>query len=218
MADRQAAHLQRLLDEQVKAALVEQVAGHGPAFSAVNELRWLTDVPHDVRQRHPVNIESLGNNGSFVAVCPSLEYCVLWVRATNRRYRAEFEQFLTRVYPQVGVIPPGYHVDHLFNRKRAVALGLAYIRMALVPAGINISHGGGYERARTGMALGTPGRPRKLENVIMMKLLGFRSPPLSGVVTDEMQAFAARFAAELNVTPAQILSEITNLVRHAAEG
>jgi hypothetical protein len=103
--------------------------------------------------------------------CLSLQYHFFWAHVTNDEYRDDYIEFLKRHHGiKVPVLPSTHHVDYLFNRKRAQAMQLPWVRMGLVPTNVNCSHGGGYERARTQGGIGPAGRQRGIDEVVLMKL------------------------------------------------
>lgn len=203
------------MDGERRAIIAEMTLAkaHEP-FGAVVDIATVRDVPVEFRGRHPVNLEALGD-GSFVQVTPTIEAKVLWVRTDNDKYRESYGQFLALFHPGgPGAIPSDLHVDHLYNRERARTFALNYIRMGLVPGSPNTSHGAGYEKKRT-HGVGRVGRDRSIDTVMMLKALGFRSPPMRGTVTGEMRAFAALLGPQIGVEPGQLLQEIANLVEVA---
>ena len=131
------------------ALITEQRLTGMPAYSAVGDIGIVRDLPTSLRRQHPVNLEALGET-SFVQACPTLGYRFLWVHVENDRYRRDYELHLKRCYGDAAQpLPADLHVDHLYNRERARVFKLTYIRMVLLPRGINTSHGAGYERLRT---------------------------------------------------------------------
>lgn len=144
------------------------------------------------------------------------------------KYRAYYKDFLNRFHDYVGDLPRDHQVDHLYSEDRARKLKLSWIRMTLIPEGLNKSHGASNERAR-GKAVGTeaggearyfgsPGRPRHLDWLTLMKLFLVRSPGKSHRLRDraDIQGFAVHMAARLGVDEAEVLMGIENLRQVAA--
>jgi len=202
----------RVMEGERRSILAELEANSGiPPFAAISEIATAKNVPSQFRSRHPARMEALGE-GSFVIATPSIQSKVLWVRTDNDAYRASYATYLERHhngYP--GQLPSNLHVDHLYNRERALAFGLTYIRMGLLPSRPNTSHGAGYEKKRT-HGVGAQGRDRKIDTVMMMKAFGYRSPPMGGRKSPDMRAFASRFAPIFRISEDAVMSEIADLV------
>lgn len=104
----------------------------------------------------------------------------LWVPPAYGAYRAAFFDFLRHVYGTVDMTDAlSYDVDHLFNRARASPN--AMIRVEGVLAGINRSHGAGYEKTAgagpVAQARQTDMRPfTKVEFISILKVLGLEAP------------------------------------------
>lgn len=205
----------RVMESERRSILAELEANRGmPPFSAIGDIATAKNVPTSFRVQHPARLEALGE-GSFVISTPTIQSKVLWVRTDNDAYRSSYATYLQRHhsgYP--GQIPGKLHVDHLYNRERALAFGLTYIRMGLLPSGPNTSHGASYEKKRT-HGVGTHGRDRKIDTVMMMKAFGYRSPPMGGRKTHDMRAFAKRFSPIFGISEDAILKEVAELVEVA---
>jgi len=205
----------RVMESERRSILAELAANKGmPPFSAIGDIATATAVPTVFRAEHPARLESLGE-GSFVVSTPTIQSKVLWVRTDNDAYRASYGTYLEQHhngYP--GQIPSNLHVDHLYNRERALAFGLTYIRMGLLPGGPNTSHGASYEKKRT-HGVGAKGRDRKIDTVMMMKAFGYRSPPMGGRKTHDMRAFAKEFAPIFGISEDAVMKEIADLVEVA---
>lgn len=161
-------------------------------------------------------------------------YCFLWTHVAagkhgTRKYRDYYIEYLERCRGQSGTLPSDHEVDHLYSEDRAAKLGLVWIRMALLPEGLNASHGAAIEKSRgkavdsgadgSAVYFGTAGRPRHIDWITLMKLFLVRSPrkrqPLAGRA--DVQAFALEMGAKLGVEPAEVLRGIEELRRVAAE-
>jgi hypothetical protein len=156
-----------------------QLSGLLP-FVALNDLDWGMKVPSSMREKHPARVAPLpeAQGKAFVQTCESLHYKSVWIRTDDDEYADRYRSFLNAELGQnLDGIPSEYHVDHLFNRARAKLYGLNFVRMALIPKKINLSHGGGYEKTITE---GEAGRGRKdwkhMDEITCMKFLGFLSP------------------------------------------
>jgi hypothetical protein len=202
----------QVMDGERRAIVAEMVAAqHHQPFAAVVDMATVRDVPMQFRARHPVNLQALGD-GSYIQVTPTIASTVLWVRTDNDDYRGSYGAYLDRCFPGYpGAIPADLHVDHLYNRERAREFSLNFIRMGLVASSPNTSHGAGYEKKRT-HGVGTAGRPRAIDTVMLMKVFGFRSPPSRGTVTAQMHAFAMMLAPMIGVGADALLDDIANLV------
>jgi hypothetical protein len=187
-----------------------------PPYCAAPDIQRIVSTPRYLRQKHPVRIEELAGDRkgrAFVQHCPSLQYHFLWAHVTNDEYRNDYIQFLKSHHGiKVPVLPLTHHVDHLFNCKRAQAMQLPWVRMGLVPKNVNSSHGGGYERARTQGGIGTTGRQRGIDDVVLMKLWGVFSPRKGIPLTSEMIAHAQRMAGLFGLPTAEIERNIHELM------
>lgn len=73
-------------------------------------------------------------------------------------------------------------------------------------------HGAAYEKLRTA-GVGKDYRPRHVDTVNWMKLLGFRSPATIGEqATPEIIAFAALLAPMIGADPAELQKDVVNLL------
>ncbi|MGG5812288.1 hypothetical protein [Falsiroseomonas sp. CW058] len=216
--------LAEVMQEEREALMAEAVAAEraGAAilpYAAVAELADALHTPGALRRAHPVAFAALAGarGGALVQSCPTLGYRMLWVHADNDHYRDDYELYLRTCRGHAGgALPDSHHVDHLFNRARAQRLRLSWIRAVLLPRGINTSHGAGYEKARTRGLVGTPERPRTIDEVTLMKLWLVRSPRKGQPLTPEMRAHAGRMAALFGLSPAEIEANIRDLMAVAA--
>jgi hypothetical protein len=191
-----------------------------PFYCAVADFEILKHTPSQLRSRFPIQMIPLSpqhRGKSFVQICPGLGYKFLWAHSANDEYRDDYLVFLRDHHKlPISQLPPSCHVDHLFNRERAKAQGLIYIRMVLLPASVNTSHGAGYEKGRTQSGIGSPGRARGIDEINLMKLWGVKSPrkgmPLSPEVKDHLNHMAARFG----LPPSALEQNIRELMEVAA--
>jgi len=187
-----------------------------PPYCAVSDFEVLLRTPTSLRSQHPVSVEELPGTDlgyAFVQSCASLRYKFLWVHSDNDNYRNDYEAFLRKHYGlKLEKLPSDYHVDHLFNRKRAISMGLRYIRAILLPQGINTSHGAGYEKSRTQSGIGRPGRERGLDEVMLMKLCGFRTPRKGMPLTTEALIHAQHIAALFGLPVSEVERNIQELM------
>jgi hypothetical protein len=184
-----------------------------PPYTAIPDTSVLIGTPLGLRTRHPIDIKDLpgrDRDQAFIQLCPSLDYKFLWVHAGNENYRQDYLSFL-RAFHQVTLedLPSTYHVDHLFNRARA---GNMFIRMILLPRGVNTSHGGGYEGARTRAGVGRSGRERSLDEINLMKLWGIYSPRKNTPPTPQMLAHMQRVSVIFGIPMAEIERNIRELM------
>ncbi len=189
-----------------------------PPYVAIPEISILTSTPSAIRQVHPLVIKPFPTpdlNCGFVQICPTLNYVFLWLPPEDEHYRDVYGQFLDAYH---GVKEPmtGFDVDHLFNRARAIAMRLKFVRMVLLGPGENRSHGASYEAARTKGGVGTEGLERGIDEVTLMKLCGVRSPRKGRPLTAAMQAHIARIAATFGIPPLEIERNIRELMEVAA--
>ncbi len=207
---------------QEREALMAEYAAppQVPPYCAVPDFDVLARTPSILRGRHPVHVEEVPGSragSAFVQSCPTLGYKFLWAHADNDDYRADYLRFLrTQHGMTLDALPETHHVDHLYNRARARDMGLPFIRMVLLPRSINTSHGAGYEKARTRGGIGTPGRQRGIDEIVLMKLWGIRSPRKGMPLSPEMQMHVARMAVLFGVPAAEVERNIRELMEVAA--
>jgi hypothetical protein len=201
----------------------EGIAGAGvnvPPYAAVPNFELLKTTPRYLRAKHPVHMSELSGaqrGHAFVQTCPTLGYSFLWTHVENNNYRADYVLFLQQQYAMsVTALPGTHHVDHLFNRERARAFGLPYVRMVMLPQGVNTSHGAGYEKSRTHGGLGTEGRQRGIDEIMLLKLWGISSPRRGMPLSPEMQAHAIRMAAMFGISAAEVERNIHELMQVAS--
>lgn len=212
-------------DRERDALLAEYLFPNGvlgnvqvPPYAAIPDIRTLTTTPSQLRARHPVFIEPFPGNDTaagFVQLCPGLDYKFLWLLPEDEGYRTTYEAFL-RKYHGLADMPGGYDVDHLFNRARASDFGLAFVRMVLLAPGENRSHGAGYEASRTRGHIGARGRARGIDEIMLLKLCGIRSPRKGRPLTAEMYTHIQRIAALFGISPLEIERNIRELMEVAA--
>lgn len=189
-----------------------------PPYAAIPSISILTNSPSQLRSKHPLSIDPFPGGdlaNGFVQQCSSLGYKFLWLRPEDDNYKATYEAFLRRHY-SIAIMPTGYDVDHLFNRARASELKLAYVRMVLLGPGENRSHGAGYEKSRTKGGIGKSGRERGIDEIMLMKLCGVRSPRKNKPLSPEMIVHIHRIAALFNMQPLEIEQNIRELMEVAA--
>jgi|GEM_PF-4577095 len=212
------------LEEIVKAehdvlALETQIAGC-PPFVAANDLDDVRTRPSILRYPHPAVVNPLaGAKGTaFVVDCASLKSKVLWVGTANDEYRKDYLLFLNANY-NLGLssIPTKFDVDHLFNRSRAKAYSLQFIRVALVDFAANRSHGAAYEKDIT---INEAMRSRKtmylMDEMSSMKYFGFLSPLRDDPRDSEINAYATFAASRLGLNRAEVIKSIEYLRKTAS--
>jgi hypothetical protein len=191
-----------------------------PPYVAVPDFDVLERTPTDLRTQHPIRIEELPGEQpgqAFVQVCPTLKYKFLWAHVDNDDYRSDYIEFLRQHHAMtLESLPSVLHVDHLYNRKRARAMELKFIRMILLPVGINTSHGAGYEKSRTKGRVGTPTNQRGIDEIVLMKLCGVPSPRKNMPLTPEMLAHVQRIAAMFGTSTTKVEQSIRTLMDLAA--
>jgi hypothetical protein len=198
-------------------SLVKESGGLLP-YAAVTDPEILVRTPTFLRSVHPVTIADLtGRDRSmaFVEICPSLKYSFLWVYADNNDYRSDYRSFLRNVHQVKEDLPETIHVDHLYNRDRARQFKTPFIRLVLCPAGINISHGAGYEKKRGLSDIGRPGREHKMDEITLMKLCGLRSPRKGQPLTPEMMGHVHSVARLYGLRVEEIIRNINDLMKVA---
>src|SRR6185312_1317054 len=189
-----------------------------PPYVAISAIVDLTTTPSNLRAMYPLAIEPFPGNETtkgFVQHCPSLNYKFLWLRPEDDDYKAKYEAFLER-HHGINTMPSGYDVDHLFNRARAINLGLSYVRMVLLGPGENRSHGAGYEKSRTAGHIGTPGNQRGIDEIMLLKLCGIRSPRKNRPLSPETLTHIRRIASLFSIPPLEIERNIRELMEVAA--
>lgn len=207
--------------QQERAALLGEslIKGAPLPYSAVTDPGVLVRTPTLVRAMHPVTLETLPGRDramAFVQVCPSLQYKFLWVHADNDHYREDYIKFLKSVQRVAEQLPKDLHADHLYNRERARKLNTPYIRIVLAPAGVNCSHGAGWEKSRTKSGLGRSGRDHTMDELTLMKLCGVPSPRKAQTLTAEVMAHIHHVAQLYGVTVAEVEGNIQDLMSAAA--
>ena len=174
--------LERVITEEREALTAEFLFPAGisriqiPPYCAVPEFQVLRITPSELRSRYPIFVEDLqpGTPGrAFVQICPGLRYRFLWTHVDNDAYRDDYVFFLRKHHNMhISDLPSSYQVDHLYNRARAREMRLPFVRTVLLPKSVNMSHGAGYEKSRTRSGVGVPGRQRKIDEIVLMKLWG----------------------------------------------
>jgi len=214
------ADISGVLKREQDALAIETRIAQCPPFVAVSDLAEVTRVPSQLRFHHPASLEKLpGAKGvAFIVTCPSLNSKVLWVGAANDKYRDEYLTFLDSAYGiSMTSLPPGYDVDHLYNRARALHYGLTYVRLALVRQAVNRSHGAAYEKDITRNEAARERRHMKLmDEITSMKYFGFLSPLRDDPREAEIDAYAAFAAAKLGLDPQEIRRGILLLRKKAS--
>ena len=191
---------------------------HIMPYSAVPAIGDLTTTPRFLRAKHPVAIRPFPGADparGFVQLCPSLDSAFLWLPPADDAYRDHYRAFLA-AFHGVRALTADYDVDHLFNRARAIELGLPFVRMILLGPGENRSHGAGYEAGRTRAGINRGGRQRGIDDVMLMKLCGIRSPRQNQPLSPEMLAHVARIAALFGLPPQEVERNIRELMAIAA--
>jgi hypothetical protein len=191
-----------------------------PPVCAVSDMTTVQRLPSGLRAKHPVFIDELkaaAKAGALVQRCPSLNYKFLWTHIDDDDYRERYIGFLNQCHGmQLKELPSDYHVDHLFNRQRARGMNLPFVRMVLLPKGVNTSHGAGYEKSRTQGGIGRLGRERGLDEVMLLKLWGILSPRKGMPLTSEMKAHVLRMASQFGIPAAEIERNIRELMEVAS--
>ncbi|MCW3477421.1 hypothetical protein [Limobrevibacterium gyesilva] len=190
-----------------------------PPYCAIPDWHVLRTTPTPLRQRHPIQLIELPGSRpghAVVQLCPSLDYAFLWAHVDNDNYRSDYVRFLGAHHNlTLTSLPRTYHVDHLFNRARARSMALPWVRMVLLPSFINVSHGGGYEGSRTRGGIGRPGRPRGIDEIVLLKLCGVSSPRQGMPLTPQMRVHLARMAALFHLPAAELERNIAELMQVA---
>jgi len=191
-----------------------------PPYVAVPDFDVLKATPSELRARCPIDVEHLKNGQpgqAFVQICPSLNYRFLWTHVDNNKYRDDYLTYIRDYhYMPVTSLPQGLHVDHLFNRARARSMQLPFVRMALLPASINCSHGAGYERSRTRGGIGTPGNQKGIDEIVLMKLFGIASPGKDAPLRPEIFAHLTQMSVMFGIPVAELERNVRELMDVAA--
>ena len=212
--------LAEIMATEREALLGEYALGEVPPYAAVDALDEVIRTPSRLRIPHPcwfAACTGVPPDRAQVQSCPSLGYRFLWCHADNDSYRADYLAFANAEYGAgLDALPQTLHVDHLFNRERARAVGLNWIRMVLLPRGVNTSHGAGYEKSRTNGLIGTAGRPRGVDEVNLLKLCGLRTPRKGMPLPAEVYAHASRMADIFGLSVDDIIRNVEDLMEVAA--
>lgn len=212
--------LTTIMATEREALLGEYALGNVPPYAAVSELDDVIRTPSVLRIPHPCWFVALAGSApdqAKVQHCPSLGYRFLWCHVADDDYRAHYLAFANAEYGAgLAALPQALHVDHLFNRERARALDLRWIRMVLLPRGVNTSHGAGYEKSRTNGLIGRAGRARGVDEVNLMKLCGIRTPRKGMPLPAEVHAHASRMADIFGLSVEDIIRNIEDLMEVAA--
>lgn len=200
--------------------LGEYALGNVPPYAAVSELDDVVRTPSVLRIQHPcwfARLDGAAPDRAMVQHCPSLAFRFLWCHVDDDAYRAHYLAFANAEHGAgLTDLPQTLHVDHLFNRERARALDLAWIRMVLLPRGVNTSHGAGYEKSRTNGLIGRAGRARGVDEVNLMKLCGVRTPRKGMPLPAEAFVHASRMAEIFGLSAEEIARNIEDLMEVAA--
>jgi hypothetical protein len=191
---------------------------HVPPYAAIPEISILLATPSRLRAKHPLVIEAFPGGDTakgFVQSCPSLGYKFLWLPPSEDGYLTVYKSFLKKYYG-IQQISGSYDVDHLFSRARASDLGLSFVRMVVLGTGENRSHGAGYESSRTKGHLGRVGRERGIDEIMLMKLCGIRTPRKNRPLSPEMVSHIHKVAALFGTSPMEIERNIRELMEVAA--
>ncbi|PZW40084.1 hypothetical protein C8P66_12553 [Humitalea rosea] len=205
-------------NQERDAILGEYLVADVPPYTAIPDISVLMATPSVLRAKHPLGIEAFPRASTaqgFVQICPSLGYKFLRLPPDDDNYLATYKSFLKK-HHGLGDVPSGYDVDHLFNRARAIDLGLGFVRMVLLGPGENRSHGAGYEASRTKGGIGRPGRERGIDEIMLMKLCGIRSPRKNRPLSLEMLTHVHYIAALFGLPPLAIELNIRDLMSVAA--
>ena len=212
--------LDAIMATEREALLGEYALGGVPPYAAVEDLEEVMRTPTRVRMPHPCSFAPLAGTDAGQAQvqhCASLGYRFLWCHVDNDAYRGDYLAFANAEHEAgLAELPATLHVDHLFNRERARALELRWIRMVLLPRGVNTSHGAGYEKARTNGLIGAARRARGVDEVNLMKLCGVRTPRKGMPLPPEALMHAARMAAHFGLSAEEIVRNIEELMEVAA--
>lgn len=191
-----------------------------PPYVAVPDFETLQRTPTILRAKHPISIAELPGakpQHAVVQECKSLSYKFLWTHVDNNNYRADYLKFLQLHHGlKIQALPTELHVDHLYNRARARAMDLPFVRMVLLPRSINTSHGAGYEKSRTKGKIGTKGNQRGIDEIVLMKLWGVPSPSKNTPPTPQMLAHLGRISVLFNIPRAELERNVRTLMEVAA--
>lgn len=202
------------------ALIRETVACHHPPLIAVNNLDDVQRQPTPLRLNHPAEVYPLpgAHGAAFVVSTPTLDSKFLWVATENERYRDDYFQFVRLEYPGTEAEVGGLHVDHLFNRARARAYALRFLRLALLEGAVNRSHGASYEKDLTTNEAGRRRRDLKyMDEIISMKYFGFLPPLRNDPRESEVSAYAAFAASSLGLDANEVRASIRCLRAKASK-
>ena len=213
-------NIDAVIRREQDALAVETRIAQCPPFVAVNRMDDVAQLPTKLRWDHKATVEPLANakGVAFLVNCESLNSTVLWVGTDNAQYREDYLSFLNTTY-KLGIseIPAPYDVDHLYNRSRAQAYGLRFIRLALVGQRANRSHGAAYEKdVSKNEALRERRDMKLMDEITSMKYFGFLSPLRDDPRDDEISAYATFAATKLALDPEEVRNSILSLRRKAS--
>ena len=223
MKPRMATHLATIVtEERAGLAREEAISGLLPIV-ALSDLSVLRRIPTVVRWNHPVVLRPLDSaalGGGWVLECPSLRYASLWVRTADDSYRARYLAFLQQVHGFGGAeIPPGWDVDHLYNRARGLHYGYRYLRLMLVSDSVNRSHGAGFEKAiGISEADRNIGPIRKMDEIGYMKFMGIRAPRRGKQLDSDQKRHLLDTAAASGLPYEELLRNVLTAMERAYSG
>lgn len=189
---------------------------------ALNDIGLLHTVPGVARWKAPATVRPLNSQkpgDGWVLDCPTLKYKSFWALAADNDYRDHYKAFLLAEHHYAGPLPDDLHVDHLYNRARALMYGLKYIRMFLLPQSPNTSHGGGYEASITvSEAKRDVSDIRKMDEIVFMKFMGMKSPRVGKSLTAAQQQHLKAVAASTGIDFAELVGIVQRLMQKANSG
>jgi hypothetical protein len=211
--------LARICKAERDAVRVEVRLGGCLPLVAAAGMDIVATIPTFLRRQAPVVIGNLDNRGDEVRVvtCPKLDYKTLWVRAKEDKYATFYLEYLRQCHGlDLAALPKPYNVDHLFNQKRALKYGYAYVRLGLVPGPVNQSHGAGYEKAVTRSERQRRDTSRALMDEIgCMKFYGYMTPTADLPRQSEIDAYVRFAATEFNMPEREVRQSLAILLDKA---
>lgn len=192
-----------------RLAIVREIETMGriPPIVAVLELKVLTDF-WSLRGGRVFFTALQGRSSGYVQRGPAANW--LWYDPSRDDYRDAFRSFLAREQNFRHPLPGDYHVDHVYNRARALKFGYGLVRMALVEGHVNTDHGRTYEK---GIGLADAGRRAKtmklLDAMTELKLFGISALHGSDALTALQGDAADAAAAAYGISPQQARSSIS---------
>ncbi len=188
---------------------------------AINDILELGRIPSAARYPAPAAIRPLDKDEAkgWVLDCPRLGYKSFWASTSDGDYRDHYKEFLRIEHGYSGAVPKDLEVDHLYNQARASIYDFRFLRMFLVPASPNRSHGGGYEASITeSEARRDVGDMKIMDEIGFMKFMGIKSPRRGKPLTPAQEDHLRRVSASTGIDYTELVANVQRLMQKANSG